>query len=280
MLKISVIMSVYNTQPDWLKESIDSILNQTYSNFEFIIVNDGSTEDIDSVINSYNDSRIVYIKQENSGLPVALNKAISVAKGEYIARMDSDDISVLDRFQKQVKYLEENPGVSVVGGWFENTMTKKVFEAPAEVSYLRLLYSCCMVHPSVMFRKKDFEKYEYKYNENFRVAQDYELWSRVIRNLKMANIQEVLLKYRWHDKNASVLRKKEQEGNAYKVRQAMLNWLSSDIKYQHKIMDMLYEPEFSFWEKIFSIKNQNNLYGEKYKIYTILGIKIKLKRNK
>ena len=104
---ISVLMPVYNTKEEFLRTAIESILNQTFSNFEFIIINDGSTNNAEDVILSYKDDRIIYLKQENQGIVAALNNGWDRAKGEYIARMDSDDISFPDRFEKQIEYLEK-----------------------------------------------------------------------------------------------------------------------------------------------------------------------------
>lgn len=120
--KISVIMSVYNGE-EYLHEAIDSILNQTFKNFEFIIINDGSIDNSDEIIKSYIDSRIILITQENKGLPAALNEGIKIAKGKYIARMDADDISEPDRFSIQVQYMEKNPNCVVVGSRY-NILSK------------------------------------------------------------------------------------------------------------------------------------------------------------
>ena len=113
--KISVLMPVYNTKEEFLRTAIESILNQTYSNFEFIIINDGSTNNAEDVILSYKDERIVYLKQENKGIVSALNNGWDKASGEYIARMDSDDISLSERFEKQIEFLENNSEYSLVG---------------------------------------------------------------------------------------------------------------------------------------------------------------------
>ena len=110
-------MPVYNTKEEYLREAIESILNQTFTDFEFIIVNDGSTNNAEDVILSYKDERIVYIKQENQGVSIASNNGWNKAKGEYIARMDSDDVSFPDRLEKQIQFLEDNPEYSLVGGW-------------------------------------------------------------------------------------------------------------------------------------------------------------------
>ncbi len=113
---ISVVMSVYNGDK-YLREEIESILNQTFKDFEFIIVNDGSTDKSLEIIKSYNDPRIVIIDQENTGLAKALNNGINIAKGRYIARMDQDDISNPERFEKQIEFLENLSEYVAIGSW-------------------------------------------------------------------------------------------------------------------------------------------------------------------
>ena len=115
--KISVIMPVYNVNGEWLREAIDSILSQTYTNFELIIIDDGSTNDTPDILAEYvqKDSRIKIVKGEHKGISNALNKGLDVADGEFIARMDGDDISLPERFEKQINYLRQNPDVGIVG---------------------------------------------------------------------------------------------------------------------------------------------------------------------
>ena len=115
---ISVVMSNYNTPINYLKESIDSVLNQTYSNFEFIIIDDGSTDDSLKFIKSYDDPRIkLIVNEENIGLTKSLNKGLKAAQGEFIARMDSDDICYPERFEKQIEYMRKHPDTTVCGTW-------------------------------------------------------------------------------------------------------------------------------------------------------------------
>ena len=116
MPKVSVLMPVFNTKEEYLRESIHSILNQTFNDFEFIIINDGSVNNAEDVILSYCDNRIKYFEQDNHGLVYTLNRGISLCNGEYIARMDSDDISLPERFARQVEILERNPEIGIVGG--------------------------------------------------------------------------------------------------------------------------------------------------------------------
>ena len=125
-MKLSVIMPVYNTKEEFLREAVESILNQTYTDYELIIIDDGSTNNVEEVINSYKDKRIVYIRQENTGIVGALNNGWNHAKGEYIARMDSDDVSYPDRFEKQAMFLDNNPDISLVGGQVKIMGTNKL----------------------------------------------------------------------------------------------------------------------------------------------------------
>ena len=275
--RISAIMAVYNTKEEWLKESIESILNQTYSDFEFIIINDGSTNNVENVILSYKDERIKYIKQENQGLAKSLNNGLDIAKGEYIARMDSDDISLPERFEKQVKFLDENLDISIVGTsheYFPNGKIAKMLKYPKYIDFLK---GNSIGHPTVMFRRADFEKYDLKYNPEY-LCEDYELWSRAIKYLKFANIQEILLKYRWHENNLSKPNEKF-EFSVRKVRQNMLDFLTTDTTLQNNIITAILpniNKNTTFIQKIFSIKNNND---KTKKIIRILGLKIIYKRN-
>lgn len=276
MPKISVIMSVYNAREEWLREAIESILNQTFSDFEFIIINDGSKNNSEEVILSYKDERIKYVKQENQGLAKSLNNGMKIAQGEFIARMDSDDISLPERFEKQVYFLNRNKDVSVLGTWFEFFPEKRIMRHPEKISFFNLLASCCIGHPTVMWRRQDFERYDLKYDETFKAAQDYDLWSRAIRYVKFANLQEVLLKYRWHNESISQSKAEIQQSNANKVKQSMLDFLTNNVDTQNKIKDVVFNTvKYSFFEYIFSVKNSAD-----YKIITVLGMHIKLKRKK
>lgn len=199
---ISVVMSVYNGEK-YLAEAIESILNQTYKNFEFIIVNDGSKDNSVEIIKNYmkQDNRIVLIDRENKGLPYSLNEGISIAKGEYIARMDADDISLPTRFEKQIKYFEDNIEIGICGTFAETfgTNTKSILlKQPLKHDEMKicLLFSVCFAHPTVMMKKEVLEKNKLKYNNNYPNAQDYELWSKISNTTKMGNISEILLRYR------------------------------------------------------------------------------------
>ena len=199
---VSVVMSVYNSEK-YLKEAIESILNQTYTNFEFIIVNDGSTDSSLDIIQEYmkKDERIVLISRDNKGLPYSLNEGIEKAKGRYIARMDADDISLPARLEEQVEFMEKNENIGIFGTWaevFGENKKTKLLKHPVAHDELKvkLLFSVCFAHPTVMIRKYILDKYNLKYNLDYLNAQDYELWSQISEVNMMANIPKILLKYR------------------------------------------------------------------------------------
>lgn len=199
--ELSVVMSVYNGQKH-LEEAVTSILNQSFSDFEFIIINDGSTDKTKVILDQFeaDDSRIRVIHQENKGLTVSLNRGIGKACGRFIARQDADDISLPERFEKQLSFLRSHPGVVLCGTWFiENNegMGQKIRKYPLNDLSLRrdIKYANHFCHPSVIFLKDAFNKAG-GYDENFPTAQDFELWIRMAQTGKMANIPEVLIEKR------------------------------------------------------------------------------------
>lgn len=236
-MKISVLMAVYNSKEEYLRECIESVLNQTYKDFEFIIVNDGSEENLDNIITSYRDERIRYIKNDtNNGISKVRNHLLDLAKGEYIAICDHDDISLPDRFEKEINFLENHKEYSLVSGWLEFFPEKMYFKHPEHPKYLDVLESCCLAHPACMWRREDFEKYNLRYDESYICSQDYELWSRVIRHLKMMNLQEVILKYRWHNSNTTMTNRSDMKNEEKRVKAQMLDYLCIDKKLQQKIL--------------------------------------------
>lgn len=161
MAIISVIMCTHNTPKSYLEEAIESILKQTFWDFEFIIVNDGSTAADSEVVKSFEDNRIILIEnKDNMGLPYSLNRAIKLSKGKYIARMDSDDISLPQRFEKQYQYMEQHKDIAVLGcvaktfGRTSRLIISPIYSDLNDQLYFR----SSIVHPSVMFRKEFLEK--------------------------------------------------------------------------------------------------------------------------
>jgi glycosyltransferase involved in cell wall biosynthesis len=206
-------MPVYNGER-YLKEAIDSILNQTFGDFEFIILNDGSTDNTKKIITSYDDSRIVYIENEkNLGIVKTLNKGIDNTKGKYIARMDADDISLPERFEKQIALMERYEDIDICGTWIMYMGRGNIWKIPEYdiEAKLTLIYGSSFAHPTVMIRKKIFDKYFIRYDEKFLGAEDYKMWIDMSKIAKFYNIQEVLLNYRVHNSQISSQRKKQQK---------------------------------------------------------------------
>lgn len=213
--KVSILMPVYNTSEEFLKEAISSILNQTYSDFEFIIINDGSTNNAKDIIFSFDDSRIVYVENEqNLGVIKTLNKGLELAKGEYIARMDSDDISKPKRLEISVDFMDKNPQVSAVGCHALATPLKYKYATPCENKiikpFLRYIANC-MMHPTMLIRKSSLQKYKLRYDENYIHNEDYKLWIELNKHSQLANIPEVLLIHRIYDDAVSVKHSKMQQ---------------------------------------------------------------------
>lgn len=200
---VSVILTVCNGEK-FLCEAIDSILNQTYQEFELIIIDDGSTDSTLRVINSYYDPRIRLIENsKNRGQSYSRNLGIKESIGEYIAIMDADDIALPERIETQYEYLKSNPQISLCGSWIEvideEGNFKKIRKVPTENFEIKadLIFNCPIIHPTVMFVKKNFVENGFYYDEEFKYAQDMELWSRAMFKLNFANIPLPLLKMRF-----------------------------------------------------------------------------------
>lgn len=277
--KISVLMPVYNTKEEFLRTAIESILNQTYSNFEFIIINDGSTNNAEDVILSYKDERIVYLKQENKGIVSALNNGWDKASGEYIARMDSDDISLSERFEKQIEFLENNSEYSLVGSYAEIIDSNYIIKKPKDILVMDLLADCTFIHPTIMFRKNDFDKYNLRYTNDAPYAEDYLLYVKALRYLKLTNLEEALIKYRVYAENSSSRNRETRVKSSFIVQDLILDYISKDERIRNILLDIAYKQKNktnNIWERLFSLKN---LYKNwvKYKLITILGGEFYLK---
>lgn len=202
MPKVTVLMAVYNGE-HYLRETIDSILAQTFQDFEFLIVNDGSADSTQEIIQSYDDSRIRLVNNErNIGLTRSLNKGLELAKGEFIARQDADDVSQPERLAKQVAFLETHPEVALLGTGYQeiDAQGNLIGEGnlPCTCTQIRwdLLFYSPFIHSAVMWRKNYVLEQVGFYNESYSYAQDYDLWCRIARTLQVANLSESLVKYR------------------------------------------------------------------------------------
>lgn len=221
--KISVVMSVFNGE-SYLAEAIESILDQTFTDFEFIIINDGSTDTSSDILQDYaqQDPRIRLIMfDENIGLASALNHGIHQAQGEYIARMDCDDISQSSRLQQQVDYLDAHPEVCLLGAQMMVVDKDKnplfVFEVPPQHSLIiwNLFFGRTFAHPSVMMRRGVVLRVG-GYDESISAAQDIDLWSRMIGQGRFANLPEQLVYYRTHEQATSI-QKSDQQGTILRL---------------------------------------------------------------
>ncbi|MGM9600097.1 MAG: glycosyltransferase family 2 protein [Faecousia sp.] len=217
MPKVSVVMPAYNAEK-YIGEAIDSILNQTFTDFEFVIINDGSTDRTKEIILSYSDPRIVYLENDtNSGIVVTLNKGLDYATGEYIARMDADDISVNTRFQKQVDYLDIHPNIGVLGTGLKKfgdgiTESNRIFSANPYQLKAELVFSSCIAHPTVMMRRLVLEENQIRYQEEFAGAEDYLLWWQLAQKTNISALTDILHLYRIHNTQIT-----QDKGEKYKV---------------------------------------------------------------
>ena len=208
--KISVVFPVYNAEK-YVEEAIDSILNQTFIDFEFIIINDGSTDNSLSIINKKvaTDSRIVLLSNDkNRGLIYTLNRGLKTVRGEYIARMDADDIAMPERFAKQVAFLNANSDIIAVGSnyqFFGNAKGVSNLKTSAAAIKLNLFFENAIAHPTVMMRKKVLTENEILYNSAFLHLEDWGLWLDLSSIGKIANLPDCLLKYRVEGQNISQL---------------------------------------------------------------------------
>jgi glycosyltransferase involved in cell wall biosynthesis len=199
---LSVILPVYNGLP-YLHEAIESVLKQTFSDFELIIIDDGSTDNSAQLIENITDPRIRFLRQSNQGLAATLNRAISLSSGKYIARQDQDDICYPARFEKQLNFLEANPNVAIVGSSARilvgNETSNRSLVHPTEDAVIKfgMLFDNHFVHSSVMIRRAVLDKVGgYAEDKSRQPPEDYELWSRVMKEYKVGNLPEVLMVYR------------------------------------------------------------------------------------
>ena len=221
--KISVVMSVYNGEK-WLNEAVDSIINQTFKDFEFIIINDGSNDQTYTILNSYNDKRLRIINHEsNRGLITRLNEGLDQSNGEYIARMDADDISLPERFKIQIDFLESNPDIGICGtslNVFYSPSKKDNWIPPTDHDSImcKMLFVSVIYHPTVMMRSSLVNEHSLKYDKNMKHVEDYDFWVRCGERFKLANINNVLVKRRMHDNRIGIIYKKPQLEGSNQIR--------------------------------------------------------------
>ena len=224
-------MPVYQTNETYLLEAIDSILEQTYSDFEFLIVNDSPDDEsrLLEIIRRYNDDRIIWIPcGKNNGIATASNIGIDMAKGSFIAMMDHDDICINTRLEKQIKFLENNPNYGFVGGQAEGFYpddTGALLNYPTSSTKLKQCFfdGVPFLNPSVMFRSSALNNL--RYDPSYKVCADYDLFARLIfgENIMGTNLPEVLLRYRFHDTNTSLTQYLLAEKETNQIQQWILH---------------------------------------------------------
>jgi len=224
---VSVVMPVYNAA-EYLEDAVESILRQTFRDFEFIIINDGSTDGSSELLDliQKKDSRVKVYHQENSGIVSALNKGCDIAQGKYIFRMDSDDISLPERIACQVSFLEKNPDVGVCGTWIQlfGSINGDIWKTPKdhETIRCRLLFASPLNHPTVAMRRCLISDLNLRYRHGYDHAEDYDLWERLSHHTRLANLQKVMLLYRTHSNQVSLKHNAKKMESASKIRKRQI----------------------------------------------------------
>ena len=221
MVKVSVLMPVYRTNESYLREAIESILGQSFSDFEFLILDDCPEDDRESIVKSYDDKRIKYFKNErNLGITPSRNKLIEMAKGEYLAVFDHDDISMPERFAKQVEYLDNHPEVGVIGCVVKLMSNGKISRNPINNDDIKrsLMTICAVTHPASMIRKSVLVDNNIRYEEKYSPSEDYALWCRLIPYTEFYNLDDILLLYRDHENNTTHNQKQKMTNATVAIR--------------------------------------------------------------
>lgn len=231
--KVTVLMSVYNGER-YLNEAIDSILAQTFTDFEFLIIDDASTDNSLKIISGYTDDRIKVIQNnENLGLTKSLNKGLALAEGEYIARIDADDISYPERLEVQYNYLKKHPEVGIAGSWTElidgsgSTIDYWQCQYSPEDIYYILNFRNCLTHSSIMINRKLLMNAG-GYFESADKAQDFELWNRLSKITKIYQIQTILVKWR-RAQQIDAKRYQQKKTVEYVIRRNLESLLSDEV---------------------------------------------------
>ena len=220
MPKVSVLMPVYKTKEEYLRAAIESILKQTYEDFELLILDDCPEDDREAIVKSYKDKRIKYFQNEkNLGISASRNKLIAMAKGEYLAVFDHDDISLPTRLEKEVAYLDSHQDMGVVSCKVKTIIRNRISKDPAEDKDIKLalMRNCVIPHPASMIRKSVLTENNIYYEEEFSPSEDYALWCRLIPYTKFHNLDEVLFWYRDHQENTSHKQSDKMKNATYAI---------------------------------------------------------------
>lgn len=282
---ISVVMSMYNSA-EYLREAIESILSQTFSDFEFIIIDNASTDNSLSIAKSYKDKRLVIIKNEkNIGLPLSLKRGVDLARGTYIVRMDGDDISLPYRFEKQIKYMSENPEIMISGTWAKTVGVKSGYTIkhptdPDEVK-VNLLFRNSLAHPTLIMRREFLVKNNLHYrnsDSNILCAEDFDLYTRAIYFGKISNLNKILLLYRRHEKQMT---SEYQETSIFIIKNIIKRQLEylrikpteEDLNIAISVKRYLFLDDNNFPTKLENLFKKIKMANDKSKFYSDIALK-------
>jgi glycosyltransferase involved in cell wall biosynthesis len=229
--RISVIMPVYNNAI-YLQDAVNTILLQTFNDLELIIIDDGSTDGSAGIIHEITDTRVRKIfHTENMGIVTSLNQGLDLAQGEYIARMDSDDVAALNRLEVQAYFMDQNPAIDICGTGYTTNYLGPVKLNPMHHEEIKvwLLFNCCILHPSVMMRRRSIERLGIRYDYNYPHAEDYELWNRLSSSAQFANLPHNLMYYRPHEGQISNKHRAIQDHTARRIRERQLSQLGIQL---------------------------------------------------
>jgi len=226
---VSVLMPVCDGQA-FVAEAIESVLGQTFGDFEFLIIDDGSTDKSVEIIEGYDDPRIRLVRNDGRiALIRTLNRGLELARGKYVARMDVDDISLPERLERQIAFMEANPAVGACGTWAvtigDGEGTIREYPESAEEIRCGLLFNDVIAHPSVCMRREMFARHELRFDEGYPHAEDYELWNRASEIFPLANLGSVLLRYRVHAESVSRRHREVQEATTKRIQRERLSRL-------------------------------------------------------
>lgn len=243
--KITVVMPVYNSEK-YLRDTIKSVLCQTFGDFEFLIINDGSTDKSLEIIKSFSDSRIRIVNREkNIGLQKNLFDGVGMAKGEYIARMDSDDICLPYRFSEQIKFMDSHSEIGICGSWYKTIGAESFVHKPpvrSEDIKANMLFYTSLAHPSVMMRTELLKKFNLNYNQEIPYCEDYDLWWRSVQCFPIANIPKVLLFYRIHPESIFQANRQAVRDVGYRLRAGMLKKIGIEQSEEEKRLHNFLKP--------------------------------------
>lgn len=230
--KVSILVPVFNAER-FIADTIAAVLAQTYTDFELILLDDASTDKTAEIVKSFTDERIVYVRNtENLGISANRNKLISMARGEYIAVLDHDDICLPKRLEMQTGFLDKHQDIAMIGSWFELSCPKTsslwrriitnlgwVWCHPLHPSWDDLWKGNVMMHPTIMYRRKIFADLGINYRAEYSPAEDYDLVRQAMEhNLQIANLPQILLKYNLHGNNWSLVKKEAMEEADHKIK--------------------------------------------------------------